>query len=104
MDMLRTEWAFVGFVAATVTVLLTGTAFADDAVESRAERICTGIGQTGPSVQAAFSVDDLSIQTDANGTVILMKDGVKLGEIAHSSYIDHTVCFVEVMALISSKS
>jgi hypothetical protein len=33
----------------------------------------------------------------------LRRGGIKLGEIAQNSYVDHTVCLVEVMALISSK-
>jgi hypothetical protein len=32
----------------------------------------------------------------------LERNGAKLGEIAESSYTDHTVCLVEVMALIGS--
>jgi hypothetical protein len=103
MEMLRTKRAYIGFVvAAILTTLLTGTATADETVEARAERVCAGIGQTGSISQGAFKIDNLSIQRDANGIVTLKRDGVKLGEIAQNSYLDHTVCFVEVMALISS--
>src|SRR5262245_6558202 len=105
MEMLLTKPAYIGFVAAaSLAALLGETAAADQAVETHAQQVCAGIGQTGPNSQVSFKVDDLNIQRDANGIVTLKRDGVKLGEIAQNSYLDHTVCFVEVMALISSKA
>ena len=102
MKMLRTKKTCIGFAAAaTLMTLLTGTAPDDEAVEASAERVCAVIGQAGPSSQAAFNIDDLTIGRAANGTVTLHRDDKKLGEIAQSSYVDHTVCFVEVMVLIS---
>jgi hypothetical protein len=103
IKIVRTKRAYIGFVvAAILTPLLTGTSTADQAVDASARRVCAGIGQTGPNSQGAFKIDDLSIRRDVNGTVTLKRDGVKLGEIAQNSYLDHTVCFVEVRALISS--
>jgi hypothetical protein len=99
----RTKIICIGFLAATtLTGLLTRIAPAEDAVEARAERVCARIGKTDTSFQGTFNVDNLNFQRDAKGTVTLERDGVKLGEIAESSYADHTVCLVEVMALISS--
>jgi hypothetical protein len=101
--MLRTKKEYIGLVAGSVLMtLLIGTANADQVVEARAERICAAIGQTDPGSHGAFSVDNLTIRRDANGAVTLERGGRKLGEIAQSSYVDHTVCFVEVRALISS--
>jgi hypothetical protein len=102
--MMRTGMAFVGFVlAAGVMAFLTRISIAQDGAESRAERICTRIAQIDTPFQGAFDVDDLNIQSEVNGTVTLKRGGIKLGEIGQKSYVDHTVCFVEVMALISPK-
>jgi hypothetical protein len=104
LKMQRIKTACTGFgVAAASMVLLTGISIAEDGVEARAERVCTLIAQTGTRFQGAFDVDDLNIQTEVNGTVTLKRGGIKLGEIGQKSYIDHTVCLVEVMALISSR-
>jgi hypothetical protein len=103
--MRRTKRAGKGFaVAAILTSLLTGTVFAEQEVEARAEHVCARIGQTSPSLQGSFNVDDLNIERDADGTVTLGRGGVKLGEIGRTSYADHLVCLVEVTALISSKT
>ena len=90
-------------VAAAVMACLTRISVAEDGAESRAERICTRIAQTGGRFQGAFDVDDLNIQTEVNGTVTLKRGGIKLGEIGQKSYVDHTVCLVEVIALISPR-
>ena len=98
----RTKKKYIGFVvAAILTTLPAGTATADQVVAGRAQRVCAAIGQTGASPQRAFNVDNLTVRRDANGSVTLERGGSKLGEIAQSSYGDRTVCFVEVMALIS---
>jgi len=91
-------------VAATLMALLTRISAAEDGVEARAERVCAGTGQAGLSFTGAFTVDNLTIRRDANGTVTLERGGTKLGEIGQKSYVDHTVCLVEVIALISSKT
>jgi hypothetical protein len=102
--MSRTKGICIGFVAATaLTALLAGMAPAEDAVEARAERVCAQLGQIDANFPGAFNVDNLNIQGDAKGSVTLKRDGIKLGEIGERSYTDHTVCLVEVMALISSK-
>jgi hypothetical protein len=100
--MLRTKSAHTCFtVAATLTIMLTPVAHADQGVQARAERVCA-LGQAGPAFQGSFNVDNLTVWRDANGVITLEKGGVKIGEIGESSYADHTVCLVEVMALISS--
>jgi hypothetical protein len=105
MQMLRTRRTYAGLVVAAVaTALPIGTTAADQAVEARAQQVCAEIGRPGPSSLTSFEIGNLSIRRDANGTVTLKRDGVKLGEIAENSYLDHTVCFVEVRALISSRA
>jgi len=102
--MLRTKRVCIGFaVAAMLTTLLPQTAPAEQGVEARAEQVCARIGQINLGSQGAFNVDNLTIKRDADGAVTLERGGTKLGEIAEGSYADHTVCLVEVMALISSK-
>jgi hypothetical protein len=93
---------FVGVVAALMA-LPTGICVAEDGVQARAERVCTLIGQTDTRVQGAFDVDDLNVQRALNGTVTLQRGGIKLGEIGQKSYVDHTICLVEVIALISPR-
>jgi hypothetical protein len=105
IEMLRIKTASTeSIVAATLMALLTGMAIAEDRVDARAEKVCTRIAQAGARFQGAFNVDDLNIRGDANGTVMLARGGVKLGQIGRTSYADHLVCLVEVMALISPKT
>jgi hypothetical protein len=100
----RIKTACIGFVFAAASMAsLTRISIAEEGVESRAERICTRIAQTGAQFQGTFDIDDLNIQSEVNGTVTLKRGRVKLGEIEQKSYVDHTVCFIEVMALISSR-
>jgi hypothetical protein len=102
--MMRTRTACIGFVvAAALVAFLTRISIAADGVESRAECICTRIAQTGAQFAGTFEIDDLNVQSEVNGTVTLKRGGIKLGEIGQKSYVDHTVCLVEVMALISSR-
>jgi hypothetical protein len=103
--MLPIRTSCFGFAAAATSMaLLTGISLAEDAVDARAEWVCAQIAQTGTPFHGALKVDDLTIRRDENGTVTLARRGVKLGEIAQSSYVDHTVCLVEVIALISPKA
>ena len=103
--MLRIKTACTGFVGvvAALMALPAGICVAADGVQARAERVCRLIGQSDTRVEGAFHLDDLNVQRELNGTVTLKRGGIKLGEIAQKSYVDHTVCLVEVIALISPR-
>ncbi|MGO7792889.1 hypothetical protein [Rhizobium ruizarguesonis] len=77
---------------------------AETEIETRAARVCAGLGSSATDFQGSLTVDDLSVNGEGNGTVTLSRNGVDLGKIQPGTYQQYNDCLLSVMKLIMPKS
>src|SRR5260370_1079379 len=90
-----------GIVICFLVSVASYPAYAEDAVEVRAAKVCAGVGQSGWNAQGPLKVDNLSVQGDVNGTLSVKRDGVDLGKIDKGTYQDYTKCLFTMTGLMS---